>query len=118
MMGVWSYLRQFLYTKFVIVVDDDINVRKWEDVIWAISTRMDPVRDITMIEGTPIDYLDFASPEPSLGGKIGLDATNKQPPETKRDWGVKIRMTDEVIEKVSGMWDKLGLPGEGKSIWK
>ncbi len=118
MMGVWSYLRQFLYTKFVIVVDDDIDVRKWEDVIWAISTRMDPVRDITMIEGTPIDYLDFASPEPSLGGKIGLDATNKQPPETKRDWGVKIRMTDEVIEKVSGMWDKLGLPGEGKSIWK
>ena len=118
MMGVWSYLRQFLYTKFVIVVDDDIDVRKWEDVIWAISTRMDPVRDITMIEGTPIDYLDFASPEPSLGGKIGMDATNKLPPETKRDWGVKIRMTDEVIEKVTDMWDKLGLPGEGKSIWK
>tara|TARA_B100000315_G_scaffold257770_1_gene307650 strand:+ start:2877 stop:4385 length:1509 start_codon:yes stop_codon:yes gene_type:complete len=118
MMGVWSYLRQFLYTKFVIVVDDDIDVRKWEDVIWAISTRMDPVRDITMIEGTPIDYLDFASPEPSLGGKIGLDATNKLPPETKRDWGVKIRMDDEVIEKVTDMWDNLGLPGEGKSIWK
>jgi len=118
MMGVWSYLRQFLYTKFVIVVDDDIDVRKWEDVIWAISTRMDPVRDITMIEGTPIDYLDFASPEPNLGGKIGLDATNKLPPETKRDWGVKIRMADEVIEKVSVMWDSLGLPGEGKSIWK
>lgn len=118
MMGVWSYLRQFLYTKFVIVVDDDIDVRKWEDVIWAISTRMDPVRDITMIEGTPIDYLDFASPEPSLGGKMGLDATNKIPPETKRDWGVKIDMDDEVIEKVSDMWDKLGLPGSGTPIWK
>jgi 4-hydroxy-3-polyprenylbenzoate decarboxylase len=118
MMGVWSYLRQFLYTKFVIVVDDDIDVRKWEDVIWAISTRMDPVRDITMIEGTPIDYLDFASPEPSLGGKIGMDATNKIPPETKRDWGVKIQMDDEVIEKVSDMWDKLGLPGNGTPIWK
>jgi len=118
MMGVWSYLRQFLYTKFVIVVDDDIDIRKWEDVIWAISTRMDPVRDITMIKGTPIDYLDFASPEPSLGGKIGMDATNKLPPETKRDWGKVIRMDDEVIEKVSDMWDNLGLPGSGKSIWK
>ncbi len=118
MMGVWSYLRQFLYTKFVIVVDDDINVRKWEDVIWAISTRMDPVRDITMIEGTPIDYLDFASPEPSLGGKIGLDATNKITPETTRDWGVKIQMNNEVIEKVSNMWDNLGLPGSGTPIWK
>ena len=118
MMGVWSFLRQFLYTKFVIVVDADINVRKWEDVIWAISTRMDPVRDITMIENTPIDYLDFASPAPSIGGKIGMDATNKIPPETERDWGIKIQMSDEVIEKVSNMWDSLGIPGKGKSIWK
>ena len=111
-------LRQFLYTKFVIVVDADINVRKCEDVIWAISTRMDPVRDITMIENTPIDYLDFASPAPSIGGKIGMDATNKIPPETERDWGIKIQMSDEVIEKVSNMWDSLGIPGKGKSIWK
>ena len=118
MMAVWSYLRQFLYTKFVIVVDDDIDARKWEDVIWAMSTRMDPVRDVTLIEDTPIDYLDFASPEPSLGGKMGLDATNKLPPETHRDWGKIIRMDDEVIEKVSDMWEKLGLPGSGKSIWK
>ena len=118
MMGVWSYLRQFLYTKFVIIVDGDIDVRKWEDVIWAISTRMDPVRDITLIENTPIDYLDFASPEPRLGGKIGMDATNKIPPETNREWGKKIRMNNEVIEKISTIWDKLGLPGDGKPIWK
>ena len=118
MMGVWSYLRQFLYTKFVIIVDGDIDVRKWEDVIWAISTRMDPVRDITLIENTPIDYLDFASPEPRLGGKIGMDATNKIPPETNREWGKQIRMSNEVIEKISIIWDKLGLPGEGKPIWK
>ena len=112
------HLRQFLYTKFVIVVDDDINVREWKDVIWAISTRMDPVRDITMIEDTPIDYLDFASPEPNLGGKVGLDATNKIPPETNRAWGVKIQMDNEVIEKVSNIWEKLGLPGNGRPIWK
>ena len=118
MMGVWSYLRQFTYTKWVIVVDDDIDARDWKDVMWAIATRMDPARDITLIEGTPIDYLDFASPEPSLGSKIGLDATNKLPPETKRDWGTEIRMSDDVIEKVTGMWDNLGLPGAGKPIWK
>ena len=87
MMGVWSYLRQFMYTKWVIVVDDDIDARDWKDVMWAISTRMDPARDITVIENTPIDYLDFASPESGLGAKIGLDATNKLPPETNRDWG-------------------------------
>ncbi|MGH6894518.1 MAG: UbiD family decarboxylase, partial [Dongiaceae bacterium] len=98
MMGAWSYLRQFMYTKFLIVVDDDINARDWKDVMWAISTRMDPVRDITMIENTPIDYLDFASPESGLGGKIGLDATNKLPPETKREWGQKIRMAEDVVE--------------------
>ena len=83
MMGIWSFLRQFMYTKFVIVVDDDIDARDWKDVMWAVSTRMDPVRDITLIENTPIDYLDFASPESGLGGKIGLDATNKLPPETQ-----------------------------------
>jgi 4-hydroxy-3-polyprenylbenzoate decarboxylase len=117
MMGVWSYLRQFSYTKWVIVVDDDINARDWKDVMWAVSTRMDPVRDITTIENTPIDYLDFASPESGLGSKIGLDATNKWPPETKREWGEKLRMSDDVIEKVDAMWSELGLPGSGKTIW-
>lgn len=117
MLGVWSYLRQFMYTKWVIVVDDDINARDWKDVMWAISTRMDPVRDITVIENTPIDYLDFASPEDGLGSKIGLDATNKWPPETKREWGTKIRMTDEVIRTIDEKWSRLGLPGSGKSIW-
>ena len=118
MMGIWSYLRQFLYTKFIFVVDDDIDVRDWGDVMWAVSTRMDPARDITVIEDAPIDYLDFASPVAGLGGKIGLDATNKIPPETSRDWGRTIRVSDDVIEKVDGMWSELGLPGSGKSIWK
>ncbi|MET1028997.1 MAG: UbiD family decarboxylase [Dongiaceae bacterium] len=118
MMGVWSFLRQFMYTKFVIVVDDDINARDWKDVMWAMSTRMDPARDITVIEGTPIDYLDFASPESGLGGKIGLDATNKWPPETKRDWGEKIRMSDEIVDLVTNKWSSYGLPGSGKPIWK
>jgi 4-hydroxy-3-polyprenylbenzoate decarboxylase len=117
MMGVWSYLRQFTYTKWVIVVDDDIDARDWKDVMWAMSTRMDPARDITVVENTPIDYLDFASPESGLGSKIGLDATNKWPPETARDWGTRIRMSDEVIEKVDAMWSELGLPGSGKGIW-
>jgi 4-hydroxy-3-polyprenylbenzoate decarboxylase len=118
MMGVWSYLRQFLYTKWVIVVDDDINARDWNDVIWAISTRMDPARDVTMVENTPIDYLDFASPVSGLGSKIGLDATDKWPGETNREWGLPIRMDDAVIEKVSTRWAELGLPGSGKPIWK
>jgi len=118
MLGVWSYLRQFMYTKWVIVIDDDLNARDWKDVIWAISTNMDPARDITVIENTPIDYLDFASPEDGLGSKIGLDATTKWPPETKRDWGRKIRMTDEVIEKIDKLWPELGLPGSGKGIWR
>ena len=118
MMGVWSFLRQFMYTKFVIVVDDDIDCRDWKDVMWAISTRMDPARDITVVEGTPIDYLDFASPESGLGGKLGMDATNKWPPETHREWGEKIRMTDEVIDTVTRKWDSYGLPGSGKPIWK
>ena len=117
MMGVWSFLRQFTYTKWVIVVDDDIDARDWKDVMWAIATRMDPGRDITIIENTPIDYLDFASPEPSLGSKIGLDATNKLPPETKRQWGTLIRMDDAVIKTVTEKWPKLGLPGSGKPIW-
>jgi 4-hydroxy-3-polyprenylbenzoate decarboxylase len=118
MMGVWSFLRQFIYTKFVIVVDDDIDARDWKDVMWAISTRMDPARDITVIEGTPIDYLDFASPESGLGGKLGLDATNKWPPETKREWGRQIAMDQAVVDRVSAMWGELGLPGSGKPVWK
>ena len=118
MMAVWSYLRQFMYTKWVIVVDDDINARDWKDVMWAISTRMDPARDITVVENTPIDYLDFASPESGLGGKIGLDATNKWPPETKREWGEKLFMDEEVVRRVTGKWASLGLPGDGKPIWR
>jgi 4-hydroxy-3-polyprenylbenzoate decarboxylase len=118
MMAVWSYLRQFMYTKWVIVVDDDINARDWKDVMWAMSTRMDPARDVTMIENTPIDYLDFASPESGLGSKIGLDATNKWPPETKREWGREIRMDENVVRTVTAKWARLGLPGSGKPIWK
>lgn len=118
MLGAWSYLRQFMYTKWLIVVDDDINARDWKDVMWAVSTKMDPARDITVIENTPIDYLDFASPEPSLGSKIGLDATDKWEPETHREWGEEIRMEQDVVDKVSDMWSDLGLPGSGKPIWK
>ncbi|MEA1650153.1 UbiD family decarboxylase [Nitrospirillum sp. BR 11164] len=118
MMGVWSFLRQFMYTKWVIVVDDDINARDWKDVMWAVSTRMDPARDITVIEGTPIDYLDFASPESGLGGKVGLDATNKLPPETHREWGEKIAMDQGMVEEVSRKWASYGLPGSGKPIWR
>jgi len=117
MMGVWSYLRQFMYTKWVIVVDDDIDARDWKDVMWAISTRMDPARDITVVENTPIDYLDFASPVSGLGSKIGLDATNKWPGETSREWGKKLAMSDDVIKRVDAMWDELGIPGSGKTIW-
>ncbi|HLY44440.1 MAG TPA: UbiD family decarboxylase [Stellaceae bacterium] len=118
MMGIWSFLRQFMYTKFVIVVDDDIDARDWKDVMWAVSTRMDPVRDTLLMENTPIDYLDFASPESGLGGKIGLDATNKLPPETKRDWGRPIRMTDDIVAEVTRKWPEYGLPGGGRPIWK
>lgn len=114
MMGIWSYLRQFIYTKFVIVVDDDINIRSWEDVIWAISTRMDPVRDVTLVENTPIDYLDFASPQSGLGGKMGLDATTKIGSETTREWGTKIKMSEDIVDLVTNKWPKLGLPGSGK----
>jgi 4-hydroxy-3-polyprenylbenzoate decarboxylase len=118
MMAVWSYLRQFMYTKWVIVVDDDIDARNWKDVMWAIATRMDPARDVTIVENTPIDYLDFASPESGLGSKIGLDATNKWPPETRREWGRLIRMDDDVIRTVTEKWPRLGLPGSGKPVWK
>jgi len=118
MMGVWSFLRQFMYTKFVIVVDDDIDVRDWKDVMWAISTRMDPVRDITTVTDTPIDYLDFASPVSGLGGKLGLDATNKLPGETNREWGEKIYMEDDIIDRVDQKWERYGLPGTGKKIWR
>lgn len=107
MLGTWSYLRQFMYTKFVIVVDDDVNVRNWEDVIWAITTRMDPARDLTILENTPIDYLDFASPVSGLGSKVGFDATNKWPGETNREWGKPIIMSPEIIKKVDDMWDSL-----------
>ena len=118
MMAVWSYLRQFMYTKFVIVVDADINARDWNDVIWALSTNVDPGRDLTVIENTPIDYLDFASPESGLGGKLGIDATTKLPPETHREWGTKIRMDEDVVKRVDEMWKALGIPGSGKPIWK
>ncbi|MGZ8215061.1 MAG: 4-hydroxy-3-polyprenylbenzoate decarboxylase [Methylosarcina sp.] len=107
MFGTWSFLRQFMYTKFVIVVDDDVDTRNWQDVIWAITTRMDPARDLTILENTPIDYLDFASPVSGLGSKVGFDATNKWPGETNREWGRPIAMTEEVIKKVDGLWDSL-----------
>ncbi|PPD50245.1 MAG: 4-hydroxy-3-polyprenylbenzoate decarboxylase [Methylobacter sp.] len=107
MLGTWSYLRQFMYTKFVIVVDDDVNVRNWQDVIWAITTRMDPARDLTLLENTPIDYLDFASPVSGLGSKVGFDATNKWPGETHREWGRPISMTPAVIKKIDELWASL-----------
>ena len=109
MMGVWSFLRQFMYTKFVIVCDDDVDARNWEDVIWAMTTRMDPSRDTVLIENTPIDYLDFASPVSGLGSKMGLDATNKWPGETDREWGVPIEMTDEIKQQVDDIWDDLAI---------
>jgi len=107
MLGTWSFLRQFMYTKFVIVVDDDIKVRDWQDVIWAMTTRMDPARDLTILENTPIDYLDFASPVSGLGSKVGFDATNKWPGETNREWGRTIVMSPEVIKRVDEIWDSL-----------
>ncbi|WP_420550197.1 4-hydroxy-3-polyprenylbenzoate decarboxylase [Litorivicinus lipolyticus] len=109
MMGVWSFLRQFMYTKFVIVVDDDINARDWKDVIWAITTRSDASRDLTIVDNTPIDYLDFASPVAGLGGKLGIDATNKWPGETDREWGTPIVMDDATKGAVDDMWGQLGL---------
>ncbi len=109
MMGVWSFLRQFMYTKFVIVTDDDVNARDWNDVIWAITTRMDPARDTTLVENTPIDYLDFASPVSGLGSKMGMDATHKWPGETDREWGTAIKMDEKIKEKIDGIWDDLGI---------
>lgn len=109
MLGVWSYLRQFMYTKFVIVTDDDIDARNWEDVIWAITTRMDPTRDTTLIDHTPIDYLDFASPVSGLGSKMGMDATNKWPGETNREWGETIVMDENTKSKIDEIWNDLGI---------
>jgi len=109
MLGVWSFLRQFMYTKFVIVVDDDIDIRSWQDVIWAITTRMDPVRDTLMLENTPIDYLDFASPVSGLGSKMGLDATNKWTGETNREWGTVIKRNPQIVSKIDAIWHELGI---------
>jgi len=109
MLGVWSFLRQFMYTKFVVVTDDDVNARDWQDVIWAMTTRMDPGRDTTIIENTPIDYLDFASPVSGLGSKIGFDATNKWPGETDREWGSPIAMDTEVKQRIDNIWQSLGI---------
>lgn len=109
MFGLWSILRQFMYTKFIIVVDDDVNIRDWKEVVWAMTTRMDPARDTLLVENTPIDYLDFASPVSGLGGKMGMDATNKWPGETEREWGRPIRMDDAVKARVDAMWNDLGL---------
>ena len=109
MFGVWSYLRQFMYTKFIIVVDDDVNARDWKEVVWAITTRVDPARDTLIAENTPIDYLDFASPVAGLGSKMGIDATHKWPGETSRTWGRPIAMDAEVKRKVDALWQELGL---------
>ena len=109
MMGVWSFLRQVMYTKFVIVCDDDINIRDWKDVIWAMTTRCDPGRDTTMIEHTPIDYLDFASPIAGLGSKMGIDATNKWTGETTREWGTPIKKDPEIVKRIDDIWQSLGI---------
>lgn len=109
MMGVWSFLRQFMYTKFVIVTDDDVDARDWQDVIWAITTRMDPSRDTVLIDNTPIDYLDFASPVAGLGSKMGLDATHKWPGETQREWGRVIKKDDDVTKRIDAIWQELGI---------
>lgn len=108
MFGVWSFLRQFMYTKFIVVVDEDVDIRDWKEVIWAITTRVDPIRDTTMVDNTPIDYLDFASPVSGLGSKMGIDATNKWPGETSREWGKTIAMDDEVKRRVDTVWESLG----------
>lgn len=109
MMGVWSFLRQFMYTKFVIVTDDDIDARDWQDVIWAITTRMDPSRDTVLIDNTPIDYLDFASPVAGLGSKMGLDATHKWPGESQREWGRVIKKDENVSKRIDAIWQELGI---------
>ncbi|MCK9511692.1 MAG: 4-hydroxy-3-polyprenylbenzoate decarboxylase [Pigmentiphaga sp.] len=109
MFGIWSVLRQFMYTKFIIVVDDDVNIRDWQEVVWAMTTRMDPVRDTVLVDNTPIDYLDFASPVSGLGGKMGMDATNKWSAETSREWGRPIARDPDVVRRVDALWDRLGL---------
>ncbi len=109
MFGIWSFLRQFMYTKFIIVTDDDVNIRDWKEVVWALTTRVDAARDTVIAENTPIDYLDFASPVAGLGSKMGIDATNKWPGETSREWGRPIAMTDEVKRRVDALWGSLGL---------
>ncbi|WP_338716135.1 4-hydroxy-3-polyprenylbenzoate decarboxylase [Herbaspirillum sp. DW155] len=109
MFGVWSFLRQFMYTKFIVVVDEDVDIRDWKEVIWAITTRVDPVRDTVLVDNTPIDYLDFASPISGLGSKMGIDATNKWPGETSREWGTPIVMSDDVKKRVDAIWKDLGI---------
>jgi len=109
MFGVWSFLRQFMYTKFIIVTDDDVNIRDWKEVVWALTTRVDPARDTTIVENTPIDYLDFASPVSGLGSKMAVDATHKWPGETSRNWGTPIVMDEAVKRRVDAMWKELGL---------
>ena len=109
MFGVWSFLRQFMYTKFILVMDDDVNVRDWKEVMWALTTRVDPARDTLLVENTPIDYLDFASPVSGLGSKMGIDATNKWPGETTREWGTPIVMDAVVKARIDALWDTLGL---------
>jgi 4-hydroxy-3-polyprenylbenzoate decarboxylase len=109
MFGIWSFLRQFMYTKFIVVTDDDVDVRDWKEVIWALTTRVDPLRDTTLVDRTPIDYLDFASPVSGLGSKMGIDATNKWPGETDREWGSAIRMDDAVKARIDALWPRLGL---------
>jgi 4-hydroxy-3-polyprenylbenzoate decarboxylase len=109
MFGVWSFLRQFMYTKFIIVTDDDVNIREWKEVVWALVTRVDPTRDTLLAENTPIDYLDFASPVSGLGSKMGIDATNKWPGETTRRWGTPIAMDAAVKRRVDELWRELGL---------
>jgi len=108
MFGIWSFLRQFMYTKFIVVVDDDVDVRDWKEVIWAITTRMDPARDTTLVENTPIDYLDFASPVSGLGSKMGMDATNKWQGETSREWGRSIERDPAVVARIDSIWNQLG----------
>jgi 4-hydroxy-3-polyprenylbenzoate decarboxylase len=109
MMGIWSFLRQFTYTKFLVVTDEDINIRNWSDVIWAMTTRMDPVRDTLSVTGTPIDYLDFASPVAGLGSKMGFDATTKWAGETEREWGRPIEHSPDIVRRVDSYWHELGL---------
>jgi 4-hydroxy-3-polyprenylbenzoate decarboxylase len=109
MFGIWSFLRQFMYTKFIVVTDADVNVRDWKEVVWAITTRVDPTRDTVLVDNTPIDYLDFASPVSGLGSKMGIDATNKMPGETQREWGRPIAMDPATKARVDAIWQQLGL---------